>query len=291
MLELCHSVTAARVVVVIVLLSGCSGPSATMRPAVKVEGRSANAHELINAVAWMQHAAEYEAVTVQAYNTASRLLPIALEDTSWTALPDQKDSGRLQPAVIVDVDETVLDNSPFQARLVANDTVFVRPLWNAWVEERAAAPVPGALDFLTRAAAAGVTVFYVTNRSHELDDATTENLREAGFPVSGDRDVVLTRGERPEWTGDKSLRREFVAEDYRVIMLVGDDLNDFVAADDGSAEERAEMVRQHGSYWGERWVILPNPSYGSWERVITRSAGAYTRFDQVQAKRKALRTR
>ncbi len=272
-------------------LSGCAGPAVTTRPAATDHSVAVKPHELINAVAWMQQAAEYEAATTQAYNVATRLLPVALADSSWTALPNQRDFRELPPAVIVDVDETVLDNSPFEARLIKEDAVFERSRWNAWVKEEAAVPVPGALAFLKSAAALGVTVFYVTNRSSELDDATTRNLKEVGFPVSTHRDIVLTRGERPEWTRDKSLRRDFVAKDHRVIFLAGDDLNDFVAAEDASAEERAELVRRHASYWGERWVILPNPSYGSWERVITRSAGASSRDEEVRAKKEALRTR
>ncbi len=278
-------------VVALLFLWGCSAPGSTVRPTPAIPALEVNPHELINAVAWMQQAAEYEAVATQAYNVAARLLPVAMEDSSWTAMPGQQNVGALPPAVIVDVDETILDNSPFQARLVATDGAFERTLWNDWVEERAAKAVPGAVPFLKSAAAAGATVFYVTNRSHELDEATTQNLRDTGFPLPEERDVVLTRGERPEWTRDKSLRREYVAKDFRVLFLIGDDLNDFVAADDATADARTDLVQRYTSYWGERWVILPNPSYGSWERVMTRSAGGSSRKDQVRAKREALRTR
>ncbi len=248
-------------------------------------------HETLNAAVWMQLSAEYKASTTQAYNAALYHLSSAVADSAWSAIPNVTDSSQKPPAIIVDVDETVLDNSPFEARMIRGDTVYNRPAWNAWVEERKAEAVPGALRFLNAAAELGVTVFYVTNRSSDLDAATTDNLMSEGFPLPNGPDQVLTRGERDEWTGDKATRRNHVARDYRVLFLAGDDLNDFVSTDDLSTDERAELVARYEDYWGERWIILPNPTYGSWERTINGEAGAQYRGDRIRAKIGALRSK
>ncbi|NNL48453.1 MAG: 5'-nucleotidase, lipoprotein e(P4) family [Acidimicrobiia bacterium] len=249
----------------------------------------ARPHETLNAAVWMQLSAEYEASAIQAYNTALDHLSSALADSSWSAIPNATAHERKPPAIIVDVDETVLDNSPFEARMIRGDTVYNRPAWNAWVEERKAEAVPGALRFLNAAAELGVTVFYVTNRSSDLDAATTDNLRSEGFPLPEGPDQVLTRGERDEWTGDKATRRDHVATDYRVLFLAGDDLNDFVSTEDLSTEERSDLVVRYEDFWGERWIMLPNPTYGSWERTINREAEARYRSDRIRAKIGALR--
>jgi acid phosphatase len=170
--------------------------------------------------------------------------------------------------VILDVDETVLDNSPYQARLLVSGESYSSDTWARWVEEAAADPVPGALDFTRRADRLGIAVFYVTNRRAPLEVATRANLEDLGFPVRDDYDVLLLRGEKPEWSGAKSSRRRAVATTHRVLMLVGDDLNDFVDADGLTVAERDSLALLHGAFWGERWRVLPNPTYGSWERAL-----------------------
>ena len=268
-----------------VVVSACG----TSRHAV-VDGQDLRPpHETLNAVVWMQQSAEYEAAARQAYAAAQLELNEALADSTRSALPSR---GLAYPgAVILDVDETVLDNSPYQARLVRVDAMFERDSWNAWVREEVARPVPGALGFTRAAAAAGVQVFYVTNRSADLELATRNNLVAAGFPVSDAEDVILTRGERPEWSGDKASRREYVQSRYRVLVLVGDDLNDFVTADRATREERAALVEENADRWGRSWILLPNPIYGSWERLVNRDAGARTRDEQIEAKSQVLEVR
>ena len=110
----------------------------------------------------------------------------------------------------------------------------------------------------------------MTNRRVAVDEATTRNLRETGFPLSTDEDWVLSRDERPEWTGDKTSRRTFVAERYRVIMAFGDNLGDFVSIEDLDAAGRDAVVDRYASWWGTRWFMLPNPMYGSWESELTK---------------------
>src|SRR5690606_35019318 len=125
------------------------------------------ANENLHATLWTQTAAEYRAVALQTYAAARERLADALADPSWSAEVAQLRAGgfeALPPAVILDVDETVLDNAPYQARLIRDGGVYTPETWAAWVEEAAAAAVPGALAFTRAADSLGVAVIYLTNR-------------------------------------------------------------------------------------------------------------------------------
>jgi acid phosphatase len=223
----------------------------------------------LNAVLWVQGAAEYAAAATGAYEMATRSLELGQADSSWTAATEQGEAYHLlPPAVILDVDETVLDNTPYQARLIEDGERFGSDSWAAWVMEARARAIPGALEFTRSAARSGVTVFYVTNRDAELEEATRSNLERLGFPLATATDVILTRGERSEWGSDKSSRRRHIARQYRVIVLVGDDLGDFVATDRAGPAERMALVERSRERWGTRWIVLPNPMYGSWDRSL-----------------------
>ncbi|MDX1622990.1 MAG: HAD family acid phosphatase [Gemmatimonadota bacterium] len=228
--------------------------------------------ETLAATLWVQSAAEYEAAAEQIYRAATAALDRAAADSTWTAALEQSgDRVALPPAVIVDVDETVLDNTPYEAWTIAEGEEFEPETWGAWVRAAEAEPVPGALGFLREAVRRGITVFYVTNRDHALEEATRRNLALHGFPLEEGRDVLLTRGERQGWTGDKTSRRAAVADSFRVLLLVGDNLGDFVSADLPAAERDA-LVRRHRDRWGEKWFLLPNPIYGSWEEAAELEA-------------------
>lgn len=227
------------------------------------------AHPTFFATLWLQTSAEFRAVAWQAYDEAREILPVALADSSWTAAVEQEgdDASMLPPAVVLDVDETVLDNSPQQARTILAGGSFDPEAWGAWVDEARAPAVPGAREFLALADSLGVAVFYVTNRDQPLEEATRRNLEAAGLPLDPDVDTVLTRGEREGWGSDKTSRREAVAERYRIVLLVGDDFNDFVAARLPRAE-RDRLVERYAEHWGDRWIMIPNPVYGSWEGAL-----------------------
>lgn len=222
----------------------------------------------LNATLWVQTAAEYRATAEQAYSAAARALADALADSTWTAALEQSEPYREKPpAIVIDVDETVLLNTPHQAQLVLEDREFEPVTWDRWVQLAAAEPVPGALEFLLEAARRGVKVFYVTNRGASQEAATRANLEKHGFPLDPERDTILLYGERPEWDRDKSSRRAVVARDHRVVLVVGDDLNDFVSARVSRAR-RDSLVGAYETWWGHRWIALPNPLYGSWEDAL-----------------------
>lgn len=247
---------------------------------------AAQTHENLNATVWMQTALEYEASAIQAYRLAQLQLDTALRDSGWSAAIEQTaTAATLPPAVIVDVDETVLDNSYYQARMIRDRTEYSSKTWDPWVQEARATAIPGALEFARHAAARGVTIFYVTNRTANLEEPTRRNLVALGFPVPASPDTVLTRGERPEWQASaKGPRRAHVARDYRVLLLIGDDLGDFVVDAAGTVEERQARTAPQAEWWGRRWIMIPNPSYGSWERAVIGSAK-----DPIAAKRAALK--
>lgn len=231
-------------------------------------------HENLNATLWVQTAIEYEATALQAYRLAQLQLDTALADPTWTAAIEQQgDASRLPPAVVVDVDETVLDNSYYQARMIRDNTLYSSKTWDPWVMEGKATAIPGAREFAEYAVSKGVTVFYVTNRTANLEEATRANLEAEGFPVATSVDVVLTRGERPEWSASpKGPRRAHIAASYRILLLIGDDLGDFVVDPSGTPEQRETGTRPQEGWWGRRWIMLPNPTYGSWERAILGDA-------------------
>ncbi|HYO48180.1 MAG TPA: HAD family acid phosphatase [Gemmatimonadota bacterium] len=245
------------------VLGACATPRVEPQAEPRVE------HPTLYATLWQQTAAEYRAAAWQAYDEAREVLLVALADSSWTAAVEQEGAefSGLPAAIILDVDETVLDNSPQQARVILEGGSFDPESWAVWVNEAQAPAVPGARDFLQLADSLEVAVFYVTNRDEPLEAATRRNLEAAGMPVDPRVDTVLSRGEREGWTSDKTSRREVIAERYRIVLLVGDDFNDFVAARLPRAD-RDRLVERYRDRWGERWIVLPNPTYGSWEGAL-----------------------
>ena len=276
-------------------LSACATarPNPPAPPAAPPPTPSAEAprseHPTLYGTLWIQTAAEYRASAWQAYAAARASLARALADSTWTAAVEQEGTGYagLPPAIILDVDETVLDNSPNQARVIRAGGEFDPEAWAEWVEEGRAPPVPGAPEFLARADSLGVTVFYVTNRDAPNEAATRRNLQAAGLPLDPDVDTVLLRGEREAWASDKSSRRRVVAERYRVVLLVGDDFNDFVPANLPRGE-RDRLVERYRDRWGERWIVLPNPTYGSWERALYSGATDPDEADRARLRLEAL---
>lgn len=224
-------------------------------------GLTAQTLDNLDAVLWVQSSIEYQANARQAYAGARLALDKALETPNWTAALEQTgDVRNLPPAIVLDLDETVLDNSAHQAKLLRDGgKKYTNEGWTAWVAETKSGLVPGAFDFLIHAKMRGVAVFFVTNRECkvEANDPTMQNLRALGLGYG----KLLCRTS----TGDKSQRRLTITSTHRILLLIGDDFNDFVS----SASTLADRQRQldaFAQFFGERWFIIPNPMYGSWDR-------------------------
>lgn len=226
-------------------------------------------YERLNAVLWMQTSAEYYALTQSAYTQATTMLSKGLADKNWTAAQEQTgDYSNLPPAIILDIDETVLDNLPFQAQLIKDNAIFTQEAWDKWTQLAAAQPLPGAKAFLDYADSQGVTIFYVTNREASQEQDTRKNLLLQKLPLRDDIDVVLTKNENRWSSSDKSARRTFVSKDFRIIALIGDDFGDFVSGAKSSPETRVELAKNSTAAWGSKWFLIPNPVYGSWEAAL-----------------------
>lgn len=256
------------------------------------------ADDNLNAVLWVQASAEYRAACETVYRAAADKLGLALREKNWDALvPEERDNAgdtaALKPAVIMDIDETVLDNSPYQARLVRNGKEFDEVSWDRWVAEKKARPLPGVVDFAKAAAAKGVTILYLSNRAVHLKEATLANLKAVGMPVAND-DVFLGLGtfvKDCEQNGsEKNCRRRLAGQQYRVLMQFGDQLGDFVQVVANTPADRAKLVDEYGDWFGERWWMLPNPTYGSWEPALFNNAWDQPRAARRQAKQAALDT-
>ena len=242
----------------------------------------------------MQTSVEYRALSEQTYRAAADHLDAALKEKNWDALvPEERANAAtgLKPAVVMDVDETVLDNSPYQARLVRDGTDYDEVTWAQWVAEKKAKPVPGVVDFAKAASAKGVTILYISNRAEHLKDATLANLKAVGLPVADDS-VFLGLGtfvEGCEQNGsEKNCRRRLAGQKYRVLMQFGDQIGDFVEGVSNTRADRDALYGEYHDWFGERWWMLPNPTYGSWEPALFNNEWAQPKEGRRQAKRDAL---
>ena len=252
------------------------------------------ADDNLNAVLWVQRSAEYQAAAETLYRAATARLDAALKDPSWDALvPEERANAArgLPPAVVMDIDETVLDNSPYQARLVRDGAEYNEVTWDAWVREQRAKPVPGVVEFARAAQAKGITMIYISNRAEHLIEPTLANLRAVGLPVKDDS-VFLGLGTHVpdcEQEGSEKLcRRQFAGRSYRVLMQFGDQLGDFAQILANTPEARAELQARHRGWFGERWWMLPNPTYGSWEPALFNNDWRQPREARRDTKRKAM---
>ena len=221
------------------------------------------------AVLFKRTSAEYKANTFQIYTSAKNNIDKALADKSWTALKNQlKNYQNLPPAIILDIDETVLDNSEHQVRSIKNGTNY--PIgWKEWVSEESAGALPGVKEFLSYANTKGIKIFYVTNRTHDLEEYTRNNIKSLGLPFDNDMDVLLMKNEKG-WGSDKTSRRDLIRKDFRVIQIFGDQLDDFIPLTESakSMNERKILIDKYADMWGEKWYMLINPMYGEWEEAL-----------------------
>jgi acid phosphatase len=256
-------------------------------------GDAVEQNDLLNATLWMQQSVEYKANVLGAYALARIRLDQALADKNWTALPglQPKNYADLPPAIILDCDETVLDNNLYEAHLVKDKAGFTPQEWTAYVNEQVTGAIPGAVEFTQYAASKGIKVFFITNRTKEEEPATAKNMEKLGFPLGnlgsptgGNVDTLLTKGEQPDWKSAKGSRDKVVAVNYRVLLMLGDNFADFTDDFKGSPEDRLKVFNANLAHWGKDWIALPNPEYGSFESAPFKSD--YKLSDDEQRKLK-----
>lgn len=202
---------------------------------------------------WYQNAAEVDALYQQGYNVATNKLKELLKQ------PTDKPY-----SIVLDIDETVLSNIPFQVKMVKDGTAFNPKLWDEWVQKAEAKPVAGAKEFLQFADKNKVQIYYISDRTDAQVDATIKNLEAQGLPVQG-RDHLMFKKE-----GDKSKegRRQEVLKHTNLVMLFGDNLVDFAEFSTKSEADRDKMFEQLKAEFGDKFIIFPNPMYGSWESAV-----------------------
>ena len=230
---------------------------------------------LTAATLYTQQAAEYDALCYQAYELASIQLVKALE-----ANPEK-------PAVVLDLDETVLDNSPYTAWQVVNDKPYSPETWAKWVQLAEAEPIPGVTDFLHLADSLGVTLFYISNRDQEADlTATQKNMKAYGLPQLEDEHFYLKTT-----TSDKTERRKAVTDlGYNILLFIGDNLGDYDHIWDKPTlnSDRKQLVKVHDSEMGVKYIALPNTLYGTWEGAVYSYNRSLSETQKDSARKAAL---
>lgn len=267
------------IVTVIIMLASCATVKQETAPV------SEDQDHLILATLWYQKSAEMRALYYQCFRNAetaiTQNLALAGHTTPVTGTPAPEGAvlsgDRKPPAVVLDIDETLLDNSPFQGWQVLEKKSFNNDDWFRWVELARARPLPGAVDFTRYADSMGVEVFYVSNRTVQEMGPTIENMAEWGF-VNADSAHMLLK----ETTSSKVERRALIEKHYEILLLVGDNLADH----SGIYEKRGpdlgfEAVDADRRLFGTKYIVLPNPMYGNWLNDLLRSAPGSTEREKL----------
>ena len=255
------------------VIAVCSMLTGTTLVAQQIDVESDRRYD---ALTWVQNSAEYKQLTRQTYRMALSQLSVGMQDPKWSADEVQVVEGGYEdkpPAIILDCDETVLDNSAYNARNIVLGTQYETAIWNAWCQEGQADAIPGALEFIKAAEGMGVKVFYITNRRDVVKEATIKNLKELGFPAG--EASVLTKNDDKNRDGTKVTRRATVAKDYRIVLMIGDNMSDLCTGMDvPNTNRRNEIALEKIDMLGSRWIMLPNPVYGSWQRALPKAEKA-----------------
>lgn len=225
---------------------------------------------------YMQHAGEYKALCFQAYQLAALRLDAILQQ------PSSKPR-----AIVTDIDETILDNSPYNAHQALLGQEYTDASWNEWTSKAAADTIPGALSFLQYAASKGVKVFYITNRKTDEQAGTLQNLQRFNFPNATAEYLLLKTT-----SSAKESRRESVAKTHDIVLLMGDNLGDFAGVFENhkSTEERNAAVLKLRGEFGSRFIVLPNAMYGDWQSALIKYNYKATMQQRDSTLQKALKS-
>lgn len=225
---------------------------------------------------WQQSAAEYRALCYQAFNTAKMRLD---------EIPKRK-FRKQKLAIITDIDETIFDNSYQEAQLIKDNESWNMKSWLNWTKLSAATAVPGAVEFLQYAHKKGVSVFYISNRTQAELNSTIINLEKLNFPNADSSHALFITNE-----SSKESRRQEVMKNYDVVMLMGDNLNDFAQVfENKNISDRFTATDNAKSDWGNKFIVLPNATYGEWENALFNYQHGLTAEQKLNMLRVALKT-
>jgi len=214
------------------------------------------------AAVYQQRAAEYKALCQQAFNVAADRLDAIVKEKHAKPL-----------AIVSDIDETLLDNSPYAVEMARAGKTYDAKSWLEWTSKAAAEPLAGSVAFCKYAQKKGVEMYYITNRSVQDKPGTLANMQAAGFPFADDAHIVIR-----ENAASKEPRRQKLSETHEIVLLMGDNLADFSAAFDKKDEvSRLGATLDNAAQFGRKFIVLPNPVYGDWEAAIL--SGNYGRTD------------
>lgn len=244
-------------------------------PSCKTDTPAPDAEQMVMATLWFQHSGEARALYYQAYNLAELRVRQALD-----TLPDN-----LPKAVIADIDETILDNSPSEGKNILEGNRYSSERWKTWTDNRSATGLPGSLEFAMFLESVGVDLYYISNRSVDEQNATLNNLKKLGYPFA-DAEHILLKSDQ----STKTPRRQLVAKNHYIILLLGDNLNDFSDVfEDRSQAYGFETVDKYSEEFGNRFILLPNPLYGSWTKPVYGSTSGMNP-KEIAIKRKSFVT-
>lgn len=242
------------VAITAISMTGCSNLYSKSEDKVTLTYDELVARENMMATNWYQTSGEARALYLQGYNVATQRLK------EYLKTPHTKPY-----SIVLDLDETVLDNSPYQAENIILGRGYDSKSWDEWVNMKKAKAVPGAKEFLQFADKNGVKIYYISDRTESQLEATIENLRAEGIPVQSNDSVLLKN--KDDKSG-KVNRREYVKNHTQLIMLFGDNLSDFDLFSSKSIDERNAKVEELSKKFGDRFIIFPNPLYGAFETAI-----------------------
>lgn len=243
-----------NVAIIALLVTACNTQNKDCSNKAEIEENKANNNHLIMATAWYQNSAELDACYYQAFYLAE----LALKENI------KNDNSEKPNAIVLDIDETLLDNSPFQVEMILTGKPYTKEFWKEWTDLAKAEALPGAIDFLNKAKAMGIEIFYISNRRTNEIDATIKNMQALNFPETRADHFLLK-----EDTSDKEARRAIVKANYDIVLLVGDNLGDYSNfVHDRSINYGKETLAANKHIFGKQFIVLPNPMYGEWVKPL-----------------------
>ncbi|TAA79710.1 Lipoprotein E [Pasteurella multocida] len=236
----------------LVLLAACSN-----QQAVEQANQAKLQQQVAMGLIWTQQSGEYAALAHQAFNSAKM------------AFDHAKAKKGKKKAVVVDLDETMIDNSAYAGWQVQSGQGFSPKTWTKWVDARQSAAIPGAVEFSNYVNANGGTMFFVSNRRDDVEKAgTVDDMKRLGFTGVNDKTLLLKKDK-----SNKSVRFKQVEDmGYDIVLFVGDNLNDFGDATyKKSNAERRDFVAKNSKAFGKKFIVLPNTEYGDWEGGLDKN--------------------